>query len=238
MNKTGQGGIALLGLCVLLGLGLLGYQLAGAALAVKNLERTVTVKGLSEQEVAATVATWPVSFQLADNNLDALFARIDTNTQIIIDFLAEYGISGDEVTLSAPEVTDLFAQQWGNKQNITFRYTANASVTVYSKNIDAVRKAMANLVALGKKGIVISRTNMHEQQFLFTELSALKPTMIEDATKNARAVAEKFAQDSNSKLGKIKSARQGQFSITDRDSTTPHIKKVRVVTTVEYYLSD
>ena len=74
--------------------------------------------------------------------------------------------------------------------------------------------------------------------FIFSKLNDLKPEMIEEATKNARAVAEKFAEDSKSRLGKIKSASQGQFSVEDRDSSTPHIKQVRVVSTVEYYLSD
>ena len=73
---------------------------------------------------------------------------------------------------------------------------------------------------------------------MFTKLNDLKPVMIEEATKNARAVAEKFAQDSKSRLGKIKSASQGQFSVEDQDGSTPYIKNVRVVSTVEYYLSD
>ena len=74
--------------------------------------------------------------------------------------------------------------------------------------------------------------------FQFTGLNTVKPAMIEEATKNARASAEKFAQDSGSILGKIRRANQGQFSITDRDSNTPYIKSVRVVTTVEYFLKD
>ena len=110
---------------------------------------------------------------------------------------------------------------------------------MYSKNIGNVRKAMANVVALGKQGIAVSGNQYGSQiQFLFTDLNSLKPKMIEEATANARAVAEKFAADSNSKLGKIRSARQGQFTIEDRDASTPHIKNVRVVSTVEYYLAD
>jgi hypothetical protein len=98
---------------------------------------------------------------------------------------------------------------------------------------------MERLVDLGKQGIAISGENYQSKTvFEFTKLNDLKPVMIEEATKNARAVAEKFAQDSKSRLGKIKSASQGQFSIEDRDSGTHHIKKVRVVSTVEYYLSD
>lgn len=79
---------------------------------------------------------------------------------------------------------------------------------------------------------------MYQTVYSFTGLNEIKPKMIEEATKNARAAAEKFAQDSESKLGKIKNASQGQFSITNRDENTPHIKRVRVVTTINYYLND
>jgi hypothetical protein len=98
---------------------------------------------------------------------------------------------------------------------------------------------MNDLAELGKSGIAISGQDYETRtEFLFTNLNEIKPIMIEEATRNAREVAEKFAKDSGSKLGKIKKASQGQFSITDRDSNTPHIKKVRVVSTIEYYLSD
>jgi hypothetical protein len=98
---------------------------------------------------------------------------------------------------------------------------------------------MSKIIELGKQGIAISQQDYQSRtEFLFTNLNAYKPVMIEEATKNAREVAEKFAQDSHSKLGKIKKASQGQFSISDRDESTPHIKKIRVVSTIEYYLSD
>jgi hypothetical protein len=94
-------------------------------------------------------------------------------------------------------------------------------------------------VELGKQGIAISGEDYQSRtEFLFTELNSIKPAMIEEATENARQVAEKFAQDSSSRLGKIRRAQQGQFSISDRDNNTPYIKKVRVVSTLEYYLSD
>jgi hypothetical protein len=112
-------------------------------------------------------------------------------------------------------------------------------VTVYSEDVDLVRKTLESVVDLGKQGIAISGEDYQAKTvFMFTKLNELKPAMIEEATKNARAVAEKFAQDSKSRLGKIRSARQGQFSIQDRDSGTPHMKRVRVVSTIAYYLSD
>ena len=59
--------------------------------------------------------------------------------------------------------------------------------------------------------------------------------MVEEATGNARAVAQKFADDSKSKLGGIRQAQQGQFSISS-DPNTPQLKKIRVVSTVDYFL--
>lgn len=98
---------------------------------------------------------------------------------------------------------------------------------------------MNKLAALGKKGIAFTgHSYQNSTEYLFTRLNEIKPIMVEEATTKAREVAEKFAKDSNSKLGKIKKAAQGQFSINNRDKNNPHIKKIRVVSTLEYYLSD
>ncbi len=102
-----------------------------------------------------------------------------------------------------------------------------------------MRSLMKRMGELGKQGIVFSAQDYQNQvQYLFTRLNEVKPEMIQEATKKAREVALKFAEDSNSQLGKIKRASQGRFSISPRDSNNPHIKKIRVVSTIEYYLSD
>lgn len=240
MQNFNRSSAVILGLALVLGLASLGYLLGNAALAVKGMERTVVVKGLSEREVPADVAIWPVSFQVAGNDLDTVYKTVESNVATIRAFLINHGITAEEISLTPPQVTDLLAQQWGNPAQARFRYTGSAAVSVYSQNVAAVRAAIADVVELGKQGVAVGGGNYAGSggQYLFTGLSELKPSMIEEATKNARSVAEKFAADSNSVLGKIKSARQGQFTIGDRDATTPYIKKVRVVSTVEYYLSD
>lgn len=119
------------------------------------------------------------------------------------------------------------------------RYAAAQVITVYSDKIDTVRASQGNVAELGKKGIALGGNEYNQQtQFLFTRLNDIKPAMIEEATRNARAVAEKFASDAKSQIGKLKRANQGQFTIEDRDTNTPYLKKVRVVSTVEYYLAD
>ena len=149
------------------------------------------------------------------------------------------GLDASEISLSSPAITDKSAQQYGNNAKAEFRYSAQQTVTVYSTKIGAVREVMGKLAELGKTGIVFSAGNYQsETEYLFTRLNEVKPEMIEEATRKAREVALKFAEDSESSLGKIRRASQGQFSINSRDKNNPHIKKVRVVSTVEYYLSD
>ncbi|WP_049723185.1 SIMPL domain-containing protein [Gilvimarinus polysaccharolyticus] len=228
----------ILGICLLAGTGLLSYQLNKTAIAVKDYERTVTVKGLAERELPANIIIWPISYALASNDLAALYRDIDDNSNTITQFLLAHDIAADDISLNTPSVTDKTAQSYGGPAP-TFRYSATQTVTVYSTAIDTVRNTMSNVGELGKQGIVLTAGNYDNQtQYLFTGLNDIKPSMIEQATKNAREVAGKFAADSDSRLGKIKRASQGQFSINARDANNPHIKKIRVVSTVEYYLAD
>ncbi|MDO3388662.1 SIMPL domain-containing protein [Gilvimarinus sp. SDUM040013] len=226
------------GAFLLVAFGILGYFGKSAAIAVKEYERTVTAKGLAEREMFANIVIWPISFTLASNQLSELYTNLDQSSTHIRDFLAEHGIASRDITTNAPVITDKSAQSYG-ADSAPFRYVATAVVTVYSEDLQTVRKAMANTSNLGKNGIVLTAGNYDARtEYLFTGLNDIKPAMIEEATVKAREVANKFAIDSGSRLGKIKRASQGQFSISARDANNPHIKKVRVVSTVEYYLTD
>ncbi|EKO3431192.1 SIMPL domain-containing protein [Vibrio fluvialis] len=228
-----------MGISILLGLGLLGYFVEQAAVKFKEYDRIVTVKGLSEREVPADTVIWPIQFTLADNELPTLFTTLDAQTQQVMQFLAQQGIDTQSISISAPAVIDKKAQQYGGEARIEYRYLATQTINVYSTHVDLVRQAISQIGQLGKQGIVFNQDNYNNRvEYLFSGLNDIKPAMIEEATKQAREVAEKFAKDSQSSLGKIKRATQGQFSIVDRDNNTPYVKKVRVVSTVEYFLSD
>ena len=230
---------AVLGGFLFAGLVALGLIAGNAALDVKAHERSVQVKGLAEREVPADVVIWPLSYQLASNDLNELYESIAEKNGIITRFLSDNGLDLADVSTAAPTVVDRHAQSWGNTSEIEYRYVATATVTLFSNDVETARRAMSNAMDLGKNGIALTGEQYGNQvQFMFSGLNDIKPAMIEESTFNARAVAQKFAADSDSTLGKIKSATQGQFSISDRDSTTPHVKNVRVVSTVEYYLSD
>ncbi len=239
MRQSSSLNLLWLGLSIMIGLAALGYLLGQAAIEVKEYERSVTAKGLSEQEHPADEVIWPISFSVAGNDLTAVYEELDQTSKRVREFLASTGLKEGEITLANPNLTDKSAQAWGDGQNAQYRYVATRTVTVYSNQVALVRTAMGGLLELGKQGIAFTGDAYQNQvEYLFTRLNEVKPEMIEEATRNAREVATKFAADSDSQLGKIRSASQGQFSIEPRDTNNPHIKKVRVVSTVEYYLSD
>jgi len=239
MRKQGLSAAFVLGLFVFLGLAALGYLLGSSLLRFKAFERSVVVKGLSEREAPADVAIWPIQFNRAENDLGKLYQALDNDAARIRDFLQSSGFDKSEISMTPPSITDKLAQQYGGGERIELRFTGRQTITVYSGNIDRVRHTQGALAALGKQGIVFTGEDYGiATEYLFTRLNEVKPEMIEEATRKAREVAEKFARDSHSHLGKIKHARQGRFSVENRDLNTPYIKKIRVVSTIEYYLSD
>lgn len=239
MQGNNKVSATILGLFLFLGLATLGALLGSSAIEYKLYDRSVTVKGLSEREYIADIVIWPIQFTVSTNDLESLYHSIDEQVLSIKKFLEGNNIPSNEITIASPAIADKSAQHYGNNAKAEFRYTAVQTVTVYSKNIEAVRSIMGSLSQLGKKGIVFTGSNYQSQtEYIFTRLSEVKPEIIEEATRKAREVAQKFATDSQSTLGKIKRASQGQFSISARDKNNPHIKRVRVVSTVEYYLSD
>jgi len=222
----------------MIGLIFLGVFIKSAVTSLKSYDRVVSVKGLSEKEVPANRVIWPVVYKEIGNDLMTLYKSISEKNRIIIEYLKSKGLDEKEITISAPSIIDMSAERY-QSQPSPYRYNITSILTVTSDKVDLVMSIISSQSELLQKGVaLLAGDYQYQTQFVYTLLNDIKPVMIEEATKSAREAAEKFAKDSNSKLGKIKSANQGQFSIVDRDANTPQIKVVRVVSTVEYMLRD
>ena len=222
---------------VALGLLALGLCIRSGLRAIPDSQRTVDVRGLATREVPANRVTWPIVFKQVGNDLPTVYEQVSSTNDAIVKYLKDNGISDSDISISAPSMTDLTTDRY-NTQPIPYNYSVQSVVTVSSDKVDKVRELINRQGELFAQGIAISNDYNYQITYNFTELNSIKPEMIAEATQNAREAAKKFADDSDSSLGKIKTARQGQFSIEDRDATTPYIKKVRVVTSLTYYLED
>jgi len=229
---------AVLGALVGLGLALAGFFVGEALKEARSAERFVTVRGFAEKNVEADLVIWPITFRDTGNDLSELQKQVDFHKSEIRAFLAAAGFRPEEISEMPRQVTDLKAQAYGDGQKREYRYIATATITLRTPDIKAAKKAREDSGKLGLRGIVLAEQDYaRSTEFLFTGLNDIKPAMIAEATRNAREAAEQFARDSGARVGSSRRASQGLFTIEDRDKGSPDHKKVRVVTTVEYFLS-
>jgi uncharacterized protein len=239
----------------LLALGLIfgGWILGAQIKATRLSDRYVTVKGLVERTVKSDLAIWPLSYKEAGDDLSSVYARTEADKKAILDFLGQQGLQPNEIELGVVRVVDTQANEYGGPNRAPHRYIVEQQITVHSSRVDQVAAAAQKTLQLLQKGIVLNSNPGQGLSYKFTALNSIKPDMITEATRNARAAADRFAADSGSKVGSIRQATQGVFSILPADqgsdageggpggyggfaTDTSLMKTVRVVTTVQYYL--
>ena len=199
-------------------------------------ERSVSVRGLAEREVDADLAVWNMSFSMGENNLESMQKSILEKTEVIKKYLIKHGLEESDFTVKPAAITDNSLNSYMDQTKITYKFVAQQTILVRSGKIEAVKSAYADSLELVSAGIAVSQDYDSKVSYEFTKLNDIKPEMIAEATKNARTAAEQFAHDSNSKVGKIKKATQGLFTIEDAAVGLEDKKSVRVVNTVEYLL--
>jgi uncharacterized protein len=253
-NGADRAGMALLGVLLCLGLIIGGWVLGAEIKSTRLGDRFVTVKGLVERKVKSDLAIWPLSYKEAGDDLAALYAKTEMDKKTVLDFLAQQGLQASEIELGVIRVVDTQANEYGGGQRAPHRYIVEQQITVRTSRVDQVAAAAQKTMLLLQKGIALGGNNPGQGGLIykFTGLNAIKPDMITEATRNARAAADRFASDSGSKVGAIRQANQGVFSILAADegsapgegpdggfgADSSMMKTVRVVTTVEYYLEN
>lgn len=248
LNATDQ---AALGLFIAVGLIVGGWLLGSQIKATRLADRYVTVKGLVERTVKSDLAIWPLSYTEAGDVLSQVYAKSEADKQVIVDFLKQQDIQGKEIEVGSIQVVDNQATQYGGPNRPPHRYIITQEITVRSARVEQIAATAQKMMNLVQKGIVLSGNG--QVTYKFNGLNTIKPDMITEATRTARAAADRFASDSGSKVGAIRQANQGVFAIlaadqgsdtsdpgdyqgADQGADTSLMKKVRVVTTVQYYL--
>jgi hypothetical protein len=246
---------AILGFLLAAGLALAAWILGSEIKQTRLGDRYVTVRGLVERQVKADLAIWPITFQETGNSLEPVTTRAQADKQAILNFLAAQGFPASAVEIGLIQVTDTETLQSGPNKP-PYHFLVKQTLTLTTTNVDSIATAAQKTLDLLRAGIVLVSDNDNGPStgisYVFNGLNAIKPDMITDATRNARSAANRFAADSGSRVGSIRQAEQGIFSITaanaggsvnadtpfDANEKGSLMKKVRVVTTVEYYLEN
>lgn len=233
--------LAALGVFIAIGLIGAGYFIGNTLYKSRVSVNVATVKGLSEREVKSDLAVWNISFTMEAPEIEEAYASADEKKKIAEEFLLKNGFDKDEFSFSNSVYIAEFRDTSAELKERKFQVTT--FIDLRTENVDKVNEVRQKMGELIEKGLALSNS---QPSFLFTKLNDVKPEMLKEATKNARMAAEEFAKDAGTKVGTIQSASQGSFaitapegadnySLTDQTSLT---KKVRVVTTISFYLEN
>ncbi|MCQ2349995.1 MAG: SIMPL domain-containing protein [Paludibacteraceae bacterium] len=226
-------------LIIALGIAVLGLCIYSSTRAYINANHHVTVRGLSQRTVKSDDAYYTIHCGFDGDNAQVLYQQLTAENQVVVAYLREKGFKEEDITITSPSTNDNTGN-YNYKPGVTKHYTVSNSVVLHTSDVDAVEQLTHSEGELIERGLYVTT----DAAFFFNGLNDIKPEMIEEATKNARVTAEKFAQDSGSKIGKIQSATQGQFAIFTNSQESDYsfddarykMKNVRVVTTVVYEL--
>jgi hypothetical protein len=228
--------LVLSALLIAFGLAAAGY-FVGQGISEKGAgRRIISVKGLSEREVPASVATWTIGYGANGNDLAGINTKLAESTKAVTAFLRDAGFAESDMAVQPPSLhdTSMDAREKDSPPPPE-RYRADQSVLLRTSKVDAIKPALASASNLMVSGVLLSGKS--EPNYIFNQVNEIKPGMIQEATKNARIAAEQFSRDSQTALGKLRSATQGWFQIENRDAATPERKVVRVVVDVEYEIN-
>ena len=213
-----------------------GYLLGDGLTRAREADRSVSVRRLAERDVMADLATWTISYSASAGDMTSAQASVDRDTAQIKAFFKELGFPDDALQPTGVNVSSY-------TQDGYVTYTVRQRMTLRTTDIARAQRAVRRQFDLVRRGVLLEEGS--GMSYAFTKLNSIKPEMIADATKDARAAAQQFADDSETGVGGIKYASQGYFEITGRDgdeggswgvADTPY-KRVRVVTTIDFYLT-
>ena len=221
----------ILGVSIVLAALVLGVAMVFTVKTLKSYDDTVKVRGLCEKEVPADRVVLRVNYSDQDNELVDLRSRMEQSDQTIIALLKKAGFSDEEIKYTSAHFNDRYDSYYTS--NIRVRYSASQTINVFTSKMKEVSEIQNKIDAELLKHNIISNTYA---SYEYNGLNDIKPSMIAESLENARTAADEFAKNSHSKIGKMRTASQGYFEVEDLDENTPQVKKVRVVTTVEYYL--
>ena len=215
-----------------LGLAVAGLFVYCGIHQIASKDRAVLVKGLSTRDVQADYVVWPLEFGVRGNDISSLYSDLAAIEKTARAFFMDRGFKESDMTRGNVSIDDNWSGYYERKPE--YHYTLRTSLVISTSDVERVIANLGCQSELLKKGVILQSYGWNTD-FQYNGLPELKPSMVQEATQNARAVAQKFAEDAQCRLGSIQQANQGQFTI-EGDSYQPWIKHVRVVTTVSYYL--
>lgn len=240
-KKNSNLGLFYLGLFIAIGLTASGYFIGNTIYKSNSGINTAKVRGLSERLVRSDSAKWSINFKVTEKqnvSSQSLYKKAEDYQQKIISFLKANGLKEDEIDIDSINYGEI---EYRNSGKVVVDQTkfVTGIISVRSNDVKKVKDARVKIGQLIAEGLHIYNNPV---VYKFTKLNDIKPDMLKEANENAKIAANEFAKTAGVKVGGIKNANQGSFSILDEGESFGDSEKinktVRVVTTISFYLVD
>lgn len=232
-------------LLVAVGMALAGWFVGTSLVESRQPLRSVTVKGLSERSVQANLGFWPIRFVATGPTLEEARAGLERSESAVRGFLTDRSFTEDEIQVQNVLVEDRAAGYNAGSTPDEYRFVLTEDMLVTTDKVTELADASRSVADLLRQGVVFSSDSYSAgASFVFTGINDLKSEMLTEATQRAKETAQQFATESGAKVGDIQTANQGVFEVLPaveipNDRPEKQIdKKVRVVTTITYFLVD
>lgn len=230
----------IIGFFCAVGLGFSGYFIGYSLQRFSGNNKFITVRGIGERNIKANHATWSIGFSVVETNMPQAMNSFRTTTAAIKDFLKEYEFEENEISVRPPQVS---IQDENRRDGISKKITVNGTIFISTDGVNKTEKAFSNMFHLFEKGVMLTGWNDFPA-YSIKNFDSIRPVLLEEATKSATGVAERFANAAHVNVGTVKALHQGVFTVNDEGSNddqsygpnkapSPH-KVVRVVVNVTY----
>lgn len=200
---------------------IIAAAILGNAIINRNKKSgTVDVTGLGQQNFSSDFVVWEGNFSRENYEIQIAYTDLEKDRKAVTDYLVAKGIPKEQIIFKAVNTNPLYEQNYSSNGNYigqTFKgYQLNQSLQIESKEVDKVEQISREITELLLQGV---KFYSQPPRYYYTELESLKIEMISKATEDARLRAERIAENSGSKLGRLISANMGIFQITGQNST-------------------
>lgn len=179
---------------------------------------SINVTGLGKKDFVSDLVVWSGSFTRKSMDLKVAYEELNKDKEIIRQYLLDNSISETDFVFSSIDIFkeyDYSYEQNGREIRTFTGQRLTQRIQIESKEVDKIESLSRDITTLINKGIEFSS---YEPQYYYTGLAELKIEMIAAATEDGRQRAEKIAENSGARLGKLKSANMGVFQIIAQNS--------------------
>jgi hypothetical protein len=178
----------------------------------REKDQTVQVVGYADRNFDSDIVKWTVTISKRVNftGLEEGYTQLSYDLKHFKSIWEAKGIKSTEFKVFPVDLMD----DYGNNGRVGYILTQR--IYIVSNAIDEVEALATDLLPFVEQGLILSSSQL---EFFSSTIDNLKVELLAEATKNARERAMKIVELTDTKVGKLLSARAGVFQITEPLST-------------------